>query len=104
MRTRSTQKLPIAPAWRRVKPRISATSTAMPVAADTKFWTVRPSICVRWLIVVSPPYACQFVLVPKLTAVLSATSGFTAAQAGAVQRQPALEALERVDDQDARRR
>ncbi len=39
----------------RVKPRISATSTAMPVAADTKFWTVSPSICVRWLIVVSPP-------------------------------------------------
>ena len=35
------------PPMRRAKPRISATSTAMPVAADTKFCTVRPSICVR---------------------------------------------------------
>jgi hypothetical protein len=40
---------------RRVNPRISATSTAMPPAADTKFCTVSPSICVRYDIVVSPP-------------------------------------------------
>ena len=47
VRVRSTQKLPIVWAERRVKPRINATSTAMPVAADTKFCTVSPSICVR---------------------------------------------------------
>jgi len=46
-RVRSTQKLPIVCAVRRAKPRISATSTAMPVAADTKFWTASPSIWVR---------------------------------------------------------
>jgi hypothetical protein len=46
-RTRSTQKLPTVSLVLRAKPRISATSTAMPVAAETKFWTVRPSICVR---------------------------------------------------------
>ena len=67
-----------------MKPRISATATAMPPAADTKFCTVSPSICVRWLIVVSPPYACQFVFVPKLTAVLRATSGFTAGSPAAL--------------------
>ena len=31
----------------RAKPRMSATSVAMPAAADTKFCTVSPSICVR---------------------------------------------------------
>jgi hypothetical protein len=31
----------------REKPRISATASAMPVAADRKFWCVRPSICTR---------------------------------------------------------
>ena len=46
LRTRSTQKLPIASAARARMPRISATSTAMPLAADTKFCTARPSICV----------------------------------------------------------
>ncbi len=45
-RTRSTQKLPIACVDRPIKPRISATSTAMPVAADKKFCTPSPSI---WL-------------------------------------------------------
>ena len=34
-------------ALRRAKPRISATRTAMPVAAETKFCTVRPSIWLR---------------------------------------------------------
>ncbi len=32
---------------RRAKPRINATSTAMPEAADRKFCTASPSICVR---------------------------------------------------------
>ena len=55
-----------------------ATATAMPAAADTKFCTARPSIWVRWLIVSSPLYHCQFVLVTKLTATLNAPSGATA--------------------------
>ena len=55
MRVRSTQKLPTLRAEARAKPRITATATAMPVAAETKFCTVSPAIWVRWLIVVSPP-------------------------------------------------
>ncbi len=58
-------------------PRMIATTTAMPAAADTKFWTVKPSIWVRWLIVFSPPNHCQFVLVMKLTAALNAPNGAT---------------------------
>ena len=46
-RVRSTQKLPMVCAVCRVKPRTSAITTTMPVAADRKFCTVRPSICVR---------------------------------------------------------
>ena len=52
----------------------------MPTAAETKFCTVSASICVRWLIVVSPPYACQFVLVTKLMAVLKASAAGTPAK------------------------
>ena len=55
VRVRSTQKLPIVVDRRRVNPRMSATATAIPTAAETKFCTVRPAICVRWLIVDSPP-------------------------------------------------
>ena len=54
-RVRSTQKFPIVSERRRVNPRMSATATAMPTAAETKFWTASPDICVRWLIVDSPP-------------------------------------------------
>jgi hypothetical protein len=54
-RVRSTQKLPSVVARRRAMPRMKAANTAIPAAADTKFCTVRPSIWVRWLIVVSPP-------------------------------------------------
>ncbi|MNJ70555.1 hypothetical protein D3C77_670260 [compost metagenome] len=46
-RTISAQKLPIVAELWRDRPRISANSTAMPVAADTKFCTVSASICVR---------------------------------------------------------
>ncbi len=53
-RTRSTQKLPSRSVRARVNPRINATATAMPTAAETKFCTARPAICVRWLIVDSP--------------------------------------------------
>lgn len=66
--------------WRpeRTMPRMIATATASPAAADTKFCTVSPTIWVRWLIVTSPEYHCQFVLVMKLTATLNAPCGATA--------------------------
>jgi hypothetical protein len=35
--------------------RISATATAMPTAAETKFCTARPAICEKYESVVSPP-------------------------------------------------
>ena len=46
-RVRSTQKLPIRSVEARAKPRTSATATAMPTAAETKFCTVSPAICTR---------------------------------------------------------
>ena len=54
-RTRSAQKFPSSPAPRRAKPRMTAASTAMPTAAETKFWTVRPVIWLRYDSVDSPP-------------------------------------------------
>ena len=53
-RVRSAQKLPIVSLRRRVIPRTSAIATAIPTAAETKFCTASPLICVRWLIVDSP--------------------------------------------------
>ena len=81
-------------------PRMSATTTAMPAAADTKFCTVRPSIWVRWLIVTSPEYHCQFVLVMKLTATLNAPNGVDGRHVRRVERQAALEPLEGVDGEE----
>jgi hypothetical protein len=46
-RTVSAQKLPSPQASRRAKPRQTATMTESPVAAETKFCTVSPSIWVR---------------------------------------------------------
>ena len=43
-RVRSTQKLPSAPLRERTNPRIRATATAMPTAAERKFCTARPAI------------------------------------------------------------
>ena len=92
MRTRSTQKLPSwsAPgpgcpaeprrpdlAEPRVKPRTSATATAIPTAAEAKFCTASPAICTRCPMVDSPEYHCQLVLVTKLTAVFQAPDGTT---------------------------
>ena len=68
VRVRSTQKLPSVRRPRRLIPRMMAMATAIPAAADTKFCTDSPTICVRWLIVSSPLYHCQFVFVMKLTA------------------------------------
>ena len=49
---------------------------AMPTAAETKFWTVKPAICTRWPWVDSPSRpACQLVLVTKLIAVFHASAG-----------------------------
>ena len=46
-RVRSTQKLPTLFADRRENPRISASASAMPVAALRKLCTVSPAICTR---------------------------------------------------------
>ena len=45
-RVRSTQKLPSRSVFFRMNPRISAMTTTMPTAADTKFCTARPAIWV----------------------------------------------------------
>ena len=77
-RTRSRQKLPTVPLSRRTSPRTSTASTHKPLAADTKFCTVRPSDWEIGASVVSPLYDCQLVLVVKLAAVLMAISQGTA--------------------------
>ncbi len=76
-RTKSTQKFPIVLLPRRENPRISATATAMPTAALRKFCTARSPICDRYDIVVSPEYACKFVLVTNDTMVFQARAGVT---------------------------
>ena len=50
-----TQKFPRPEVERRANPRITATSTAIPTAAETKFCTASPAICDRYDIVYSPP-------------------------------------------------
>ena len=77
-RTVSTQKLPMVRLRRRMIARVNATATAIPTAAERYCWTTSPNIWVKWLIVSSPEYACQFVLVRKLTAVLNDSCGETA--------------------------
>ena len=54
---RSCQKLPsVGVALRRATmPRMSAMTTAMPTAAETKFCTARPAIWLKYDSVVSPP-------------------------------------------------
>ena len=47
LRVRSTQKLPSVDVVLREMPRMSATITAMPDAAQTKFCTASADICVR---------------------------------------------------------
>ncbi len=54
VRTRSTQKLPSVWVRRRTSPRMSATATATPHAADTKLCRARAAIWVRCDIVDSP--------------------------------------------------
>jgi hypothetical protein len=77
IRVRSTQKLPSCSVLFRAKPRTSATATAMPTAAETKFCTASPAICTRWPMVDSPEYHCQLVFVTKLTAVFHAPWSIT---------------------------
>ena len=98
VRIRSTQKLPSLSVRLRANPRTTAIATAMPTAAETKFCTARPAICTRWPMVDSPEYACQFVLVVKLTAVFHARSGLTSGEPEAEQ-QVVLNPLERVQEQ-----
>ena len=84
----------------RANPRTSATATAMPTAAETKFCTARPAICTRWPMVDSPEYACQLVLVTKLTrGVPGQRRGHRRAKPE-VQRQVALHQLEDEQEQD----
>ena len=52
---RSCQKLPSAATPRLAKPRMTAASTAMPTAAETKFCTASPAIWEKCESVVSPP-------------------------------------------------
>jgi hypothetical protein len=47
VRVRSTQKFPMVCDERRANPRMSATTTAIPLAAETKFCVVSASIWVR---------------------------------------------------------
>ena len=54
IRVRSAQKFPRVFDCLRVRPRMSATATAIPTAADTKFCTASPAIWVNWDIVSSP--------------------------------------------------
>ena len=54
VRIRSTQKLPNVRVLRRTRPRMSATATAAPAAADTKLWKAKPVIWLRLLITPSP--------------------------------------------------
>ncbi len=77
-RVRSTWKWPRVFASARAIPRITATATAIPVAAERKFWRASAAICVRCDIVASPAYACQFVFVTNETAVFQARAGGTA--------------------------
>src|SRR5580658_3956033 len=65
---------------RRENPRISAIATAMPTAALRKFCTASAPICDRYDMVVSPEYACQFVLVTNDTAVFHDRAGPTSAR------------------------
>lgn len=53
-RTRSDQKLPSSPVRERANPRTSATATAIPTAAETKFCTARPAVCTTWPMACSP--------------------------------------------------
>src|ERR1700730_4048269 len=77
-RTVSTQKLPRVVDFRRISPRISATTTALPMAPARNCGTTRDTSCERGLIVDSPEYDCQLVVVRKLTAVLNDSPGPTA--------------------------
>ena len=54
VRIMSTQKLPSVCVRLRTMPRISATATAAPAAADTKLCTASPAIWLRYDIVDSP--------------------------------------------------
>ena len=46
-RVTSTQKLPIVFFSCRAKPRTNAMATAIPAAAEAKFWTVKAAICTK---------------------------------------------------------
>ena len=53
LRIRSTRKLPMVVADLRENAKMSAPRTAIPIAADRKFWTASPTIWVKELRVTS---------------------------------------------------
>ena len=75
----------------------------MPTAAETKFWTVRPDICIRCPTAASPEYHCQFVFVVNETAVFQAPSAGQPGEAEG-QRQVLLQPAEAEEQQDADQR
>ena len=85
----------------RAKPRISATSTAMPVAAETKFCTVEPEhlreVAHRRLAAVALPVRVR----GEADGGVERRVGADRAEALRIQRQPLLQALQQVDDEQA---
>ena len=78
MRVRSTQKLPRVPLFARASPRMTATATTIPTAAETKFWTASPPSWTAYPRVTSGEYDCQLVFVTKEAAVLNDSPSGTA--------------------------
>ena len=101
LRVMSNQKLPIDEDCRRTKPRINATRTAMPEAADRKFCTASPSICDKIT-------ERRFAAVALPVRVRGEAHGRVERQVGRrachvlrIQRQIVLQPQQAVDDQQA---
>ncbi len=101
MRVRSTQKLPIVSACLRTKARISGINTAMPVAAETKFWTPSAADWTKWLIVLSPPYALPVRVGAEADRGVERDARIDGGQVVRIAGQVRLQSLERVHDEDA---
>ena len=99
-RVRSTQKLPIVSLRRRVMPRTSATATAMPTAAETKFCTARPAhlreVAHRRLAGVVLPVRVR----DEADGGVEGERRRDARHAGRVEEERALDALEQVEAED----
>ena len=103
-RVRSTQKLPIVERRRRTSPRMRAMATVSPTAADTKFCTVRPAIWVSCDMVDSPRVVLPVRVGHEADGGVERQGSGHAREAALVQRQSALQPLQRVQHQDRDRR